>query len=51
MADTLINGLKRINRLVAVIVGLGLLVCVGFVLLDIVLRQGFNLGHFRKIGG
>ncbi|MBV0914259.1 TRAP transporter small permease subunit [Anianabacter salinae] len=39
MADYILEHLRRINRLVALAVGAGLLFCAGFVLLDIVLRR------------
>jgi len=35
----MIDRLRRINRGVALVVGLGLLICAGFVLLDIIMRQ------------
>lgn len=39
MAETVLDRLRRLNRLVALAVGAGLLLCAGFVLLDIVLRR------------
>ena len=44
--------LRRINRVIALIVGLGLLVCVGYVLLEITLRRfGTSLGGTTEITG
>lgn len=52
MEVTLIRALRRINRLVALLVGLGLLGCAAFVLVDIVLRQlGHGLGGTDEIAG
>lgn len=39
MAEAILDQLRRINRLVALVVGAGLLICAGVVLLDIVLRR------------
>jgi len=39
MADAILDHLRRLNRLVALAVGAGLLLCAGVVLLDIVLRR------------
>jgi TRAP-type C4-dicarboxylate transport system permease small subunit len=39
MAETILDHLRRLNRWVALTVGVGLLLCAGFVLLDIVLRR------------
>ena len=48
----LIETLRRINKGVALVVGLGLLACAGFVLLDIVMRQiGTSLGGTEEIAG
>ncbi|MFT6773358.1 MAG: TRAP-type C4-dicarboxylate transport system permease small subunit [Paracoccaceae bacterium] len=48
----LIETLRTINRGVAIVVGLGLLGCAGFVLLDIVLRQvATSLGGTEEIAG
>lgn len=48
----LIAILRRINKGVALLVGLGLLACAGFVLLDIVMRQiGTSLGGTEEIAG
>jgi len=44
--------LRRVNRAIALIVGLGLLVCVGYVLLEITLRRfGKSLGGTTEITG
>lgn len=52
MADTLLTTLRRINWMVAILVGLLLLACVVFVLLDIVLRQlGSSFGGTDEISG
>jgi len=52
MAETLLTNLRRINRVVAGLVGLGLLACAGFVLLDITLRQvGGSFGGTDEISG
>ncbi len=46
----LIESLRSINKGVAIIVGLGLLGCAGFVLLDIILRQvSSSLGGTEEI--
>jgi len=48
----LIEGLRTLNRGVAILVGLGLLGCAGFVLLDIILRQvGTSFGGTEEIAG
>ena len=48
----LIDTLRRLNKGMALVVGLGLLVCAGFVLLDIVMRQiGTSLGGTEEIAG
>ncbi len=48
----MIDRLRRINRGVALVVGLGLLICAGFVLLDIIMRQiGTSLGGTEEIAG
>jgi TRAP-type C4-dicarboxylate transport system permease small subunit len=48
----LIERLRRLNRGVAILVGLGLLGCAAFVLLDIVLRQvSTSLGGTEEIAG
>lgn len=52
MEQKLIATLRRINKGVALLVGLGLLACAGFVLLDIVMRQiGTSLGGTEEIAG
>ncbi len=52
MADSILATLRRINWLVAILVGVLLLVCVVFVLLDIVLRQvGSSFGGTDEISG
>lgn len=48
----LIETLRRLNRGIAILVGLGLLGCAGFVLLDIVMRQvSTSLGGTKEIAG
>ncbi len=48
----LIETLRRLNRGIAILVGLGLLGCAGFVLLDIVMRQvSTSLGGTEEIAG
>ena len=48
----MINTLRRINRAVALAVGFGLLICAGFVLTDIIMRQiGTSLGGTEEIAG
>ena len=52
MAERLLAGLKRLNRWIAVAVGIGLVLAAGFVLLDIALRQvGSSLGGTDEISG
>ena len=52
MADALLTGLRRLNGWVAMIVGIMLLACAGFVLLDIILRQiGSSFGGTDEISG
>lgn len=52
MAHTLLSLLRRLNRLVALGVGIGLLAMAGFVLLDIGLRQlGASFGGTDEISG
>ncbi|MRU15418.1 TRAP transporter small permease subunit [Roseovarius sp. A21] len=52
MAERILAGLKRVNRWVAVWVGIMLLVCAAFVLADIVLRQvGSSFGGTDEISG
>lgn len=44
--------LRRINRAIALIIGLGLLTCVGYVLLEIMLRRfGTSLGGTTEVTG
>ena len=48
----LIETLRRLNRGIALVIGLGLLGCAGFVLLDIILRQvGTSFGGTEEIAG
>ena len=48
----MIERLRAINRGVALVVGLGLLVCAAFVLTDIIMRQiGSSLGGTEEIAG
>lgn len=50
--DHLLTTIRRVNRGVALIVGLILLACAGFVLLDIILRQaGASFGGTDEISG
>ncbi len=52
MALRLLDLLRSINRGIALVVGLGLLVCVGYVLLEITLRRfGTSLGGTTEITG
>lgn len=52
MAQNLLNSLRRLNRQIAIAIGIGLLICVAFVLLDIVLRQvGASFGGTDEISG
>ncbi len=52
MALRLLNALRRLNRTVAILIGILLLVCAAFVLLDIVLRQmGSSFGGTDEISG
>ncbi|MBW4709050.1 TRAP transporter small permease [Roseobacter sp. YSTF-M11] len=52
MELTMINRLRTINRAVALTVGFGLLICAGFVLIDIIMRQiGSSLGGTEEIAG
>lgn len=49
---TLLMTLRRINRAVALLVGLGLMVCAGVVLADIVMRRvGSSFGGTDEISG
>lgn len=48
----MIDALRTINKGVALVVGAGLLLCAGFVLTDIILRQiGTSLGGTEEIAG
>lgn len=52
MASAALHFLRRLNRLIAILVGIGLLGCAGFVLTDIILRQvGEGLGGTDEISG
>ncbi len=52
MEHAIIDRLRRLNRGVAIVVGLGLFGCAAFVVLDIVLRQlGRGLGGTEEIAG
>lgn len=52
MAQNMLVTLRRLNRLIAMFVGVLLMACAGFVLLDIVLRQlGSSLGGTDEISG
>jgi TRAP-type C4-dicarboxylate transport system permease small subunit len=52
MPERVLAGLRRLNRVVAMLVGVGLLACAGFVLLDITLRQvGTSFGGTDEISG
>lgn len=52
MAETILKTLRWVNRIIAILVGIGLLACVAFILADIVLRQlGSSLGGTDEISG
>jgi len=52
MELTIITRLRAINKAIALLVGIGLLACAGFVLLDIVMRQiGTSFGGPLEIAG
>ena len=52
MELTIITRLRAINKAIALLVGIGLLACAGFVLLDIVMRQiGTSFGGTEEIAG
>ena len=52
MAQTILKTLRTVNRWVAILVGILLLACVGFVIADIVLRQlGASFGGTDEISG
>jgi TRAP-type C4-dicarboxylate transport system permease small subunit len=52
MPERILAGLRRLNRIVALLVGAGLLACAAFVLVDITLRQvGTSFGGTDEISG
>ncbi len=52
MAERILEGLRRLNRRIAILTGAGLLACAAFVLLDILLRQaGASFGGTDEISG
>lgn len=52
MEDILLDRLRRLNRGIAILTGIGLLICAGFVLLDVILRRmGSSLGGTDEISG
>lgn len=52
MELALINRLRRLNRVVAILVGIGLLSVAGFVVLDIIMRQlGEGFGGSEEVAG
>ncbi len=52
MAQDILTTLRRLNRGLAILIGIGLLACVAFVLSDIVLRQiGASFGGTDEISG
>ncbi|MGB3409378.1 MAG: TRAP transporter small permease [Jannaschia sp.] len=52
MELTWIDRLRRVNRAIAIVTGLGLLACAAFVLADIIMRQiGHGLGGTEEIAG
>ena len=52
MAQHILTQIRKLNWLVAILVGITLLACVAFILTDIVLRQlGASLGGTDEIGG
>lgn len=52
MAQDILANLRRLNRGLAILIGIGLLLCVVFVLSDIVLRQiGASFGGTDEISG
>lgn len=52
MPERVLAGLRRLNRAVAMLVGMGLLACAGVVLLDITLRRlGASFGGTDEISG
>lgn len=52
MASSALNFLRQLNRIIAILVGVGLLACAAFILIDIILRQtGEGLGGTDEISG
>ncbi|MEO1678765.1 MAG: TRAP transporter small permease [Pseudomonadota bacterium] len=52
MPERILDMLRRLNRVVAILTGVGLLACAAFVLLDILLRQvGASFGGTEEISG
>ena len=52
MAQDILTKLRRLNRALAILIGIGLLLCAAFVLSDIVLRQiGASFGGTDEISG
>ena len=52
MEEIILDRLRRLNRQIAVLTGVGLLACAGFVLLDIILRRfGASFGGTDEISG
>jgi TRAP-type C4-dicarboxylate transport system permease small subunit len=52
MAQDILTQLRRLNRALAILIGIGLLLCAAFVLSDIVLRQiGASFGGTDEISG
>jgi len=52
MTDRFLTRLRALNRAVAVLIGIMLLACAGFVLLDIILRQlGSSFGGTDEVSG
>lgn len=52
MAETILSALKRINSVLAILVGIGLFACAAFVLADIIMRQlGSSFGGTDEISG
>ena len=51
-AQTVLQALRSVNRVVACVVGIGLLSCAAFILVDIVLRQfGHSFGGTDEVSG
>jgi TRAP-type C4-dicarboxylate transport system permease small subunit len=52
MAQDILTTLRKLNRAIAILIGIGLLLCAAFVLMDIVLRQfGASFGGTDEISG